>query len=127
MRTELVPSGTPLLADLDRLTRWAAVGISRRTVLRGVVGAAAAWAAGGWLEPLVATADNCNNSCNGLCSSCFSYWDGCCYSPNNSHAICGNYCTCSDCSNGGCGCFYAWINVCDSGAYSYGCSMWCWC
>lgn len=111
-------------SELDRLTRWAAVAISRRTILKGTMGAAVAATGIGWFSPLAAAADNCTQ-CNSPCSACGTC-TGCCTSPNRQHTWCGNCCTCSAC-DWTCGCFYAYQNVCDSGSHNWGCSPWCWC
>jgi len=112
------------LNGLDRIIQLAAVGVSRRAMLRSIAGVLAV-VGGGWLSPLVVAADNCNN-CNAPCGNCNSQTGECC-SPNGFYCWTPMVCTCSSCSCFATECFFAYIVACDSGSASWGCSQWCWC
>ena len=105
---------------LDRLTKLAAQRLSRRVVLKGIVGSVAAVAGGFAFAPLAA-ADNCN-TCYGPCIdgsltdssgfNCYSVAPYCC-SPGggvcyDATAYWESYC------------YYSYQTVCDSGAYGVG-------
>lgn len=113
------------LGELDWLTRWAALAISRRTLLKGTAGSAAMAIGLGWFSPRVAAADNCH-TCNGPCGLCKASV-GCCTSPNRQYTWCNVTCHCILCQWDSCLCLFAWLTVCDSGAYAAGCNEWCWC
>lgn len=123
----------PLLAGtVDRITRAAALGISRRRFIHGAVAATAAVGLGSLLEPLPVSASFCN-ACFGPCAN-YQSCTGYCCSPS------GQYCwaSCCTCTQGSCRCtvcdgrgncghyFSAEIQVCDDGSHTYGCSQSCW-
>jgi len=114
-----------LLDRMDGITRQAAVGISRRVLLRGIIGAALL-AGGGWMMPLEAFADDCTH-CNGPCGSCVSATGSICCSSNG-YCWTQMVCDCQpSCNCYATGCFFAYIVACPDGSASWGCSQWCWC
>src|SRR5215467_8749768 len=107
-----------LLDRMDGITRQAAVGISRRVLLRGIIGAALL-AGGGWMMPREALALNgiCGWEgqcwcCDAPCGNCHSETGICC-SPNGSYCWTSMVCDCPSCN---CGCFYAWLQACNDGS-----------
>ena len=102
---------------VDRITKQAAIAISRRNFLAKALVAAASVGALSILGPLPALAFSCN-SCTGLCSSCQSHCSVC--SPSGAYCY---YFTCT-CPPGcwQCGNFLVSGTVCDDGGYSVSCS-----
>jgi hypothetical protein len=105
------------LGTLDRLTRRAAMVISRRGALKGALGVIATGIGIRILSPMEAAASCCQLSF-GECVNCHSGVTGC--SCDGSHCVIQN-CDCGSCGNCGDN-FYAAVQVCDDGSYSAWCT-----
>jgi hypothetical protein len=113
------------MSGFDRLTQATAAAISRRALLKGLVGGLAASFGAGLLTPLPAAAScpepDQGNLCTGPCGTCKSDAGICC-SPS------GQYCydVACQCNNGcNCSCFQGEFIVWNSGCVSYSCPCCC--
>ena len=110
--------GDPTLSPMERLIRRAALGFSRRSLLKRAAALGAVTLGIQLFNALPVVAASCNE-CGGFCSPCGGGSPVCC-SPN------GQYCWQSSCSCPSCTCHVhaPYIKVCDDGAYTYSCP-WC--
>jgi hypothetical protein len=105
------------LTSLDRLTRSAAMAVSRRTMLKGgLSGVGAVLGLGLFNWKLVEANCGTCNTCYGPCTKGTSTIQSCC-SPN------GYYCYFYQCL--GCGCAQAKFQICDCNNYTDSCPACC--
>lgn len=111
--------GEPVdLTAVDQMTKWVAVAVSRRTLLKRLAMAGAAALSLQVFHVLPAAAESCNR-CESMCGDCSTANAYCC-SPNGIYCSPPLNCSCPP-GCGACGCFKSVTRICDDDSRAFSC------